>query len=101
MNNMLVIEEVEKFLGVERTGIEKFIKDGHLHAYKIGGVYVRFRKEEVLHLKYDVLSKNVKTNTKISFWQRLWGFWRFNNFYILSIIIIAALIYWFLQTAAS
>ena len=98
---MLTLDEVKNFLEVEQQVIEKFIRDEILHAYKIGGVYIRFRKEEVLGLKYDVLLKKKKTGTAGSFGQRLWNFWRFNNFYIISILIIMALAYWFLHTTAS
>ena len=101
MNNMLTFDEVKNYLAVEQQVIEKFIRDGALHAYKIGGVYIRFRKEEVLSLKYDVLLKKKKTGADVSFGQRLWDLWRFNNFYIISILIIAALAYWFLHTTAS
>lgn len=101
MNNMLTLDEVKNYLEIEQQAIEKFIQDGALHAYKIGGVYIRFRKEEVLNLKYDVLLKKKKTGTSISFGQRLWNFWRFNNFYIVSALIIAALVYWFLRTSAA
>ncbi len=101
MNNMLTLDEVKNFLEVEQQVIEKYIRDEVLHAYKIGGVYIRFRKEEVLGLKYDVLLKKKKSDTSGSFGQRLWDFWRFNNFYIVSVLIIGALVYWFLHTAAS
>lgn len=101
MNNMLTLDEVKNFLEVEQHVVEKFIQDGMLNAYKIGGVYIRFRKEEVLSLKYDVLAKKKKADDPKSFGQRLWDFWRFNNFYIVSALIIAALAYWFLRTAVS
>ena len=101
MNNMLTLDEVKNFLEVEQQVIEKFIQDEVLHAYKIGGVYIRFRKEEVLGLKYDVLLKKKKTGASGSFGQRLWDFWRFNNFYIISVLIILALAYWFLHTTVS
>ncbi len=101
MNNMLTLDEVKNFLEVEQQVIEKFIQDEVLHAYKIGGVYIRFRKEEVLGLKYDVLLKKKKAGDSVSFGQRLWNLWRFNNFYIISVLIILGLVYWFLHTAVS
>jgi len=60
MNNMLTLDEVKGYLEVEQQELEKLIKGGMLHAYKVGGVYLRFRKEEVLNLKYDVLLKKKK-----------------------------------------
>lgn len=101
MNNMLTLDEVKNYLEVEQQVLEKFIQDGVLHAYKIGGVYIRFRKEEVLSLKYDVLLKKKKTGQAISYGQKLWNFWRFNNFYVISVLAIAVLLYWFLRTAAT
>jgi hypothetical protein len=101
MNNMLTLDEVKNFLEVEQQVIEKFIRDEILHAYKIGGVYIRFRKEEVLSLKYDVLLKKKKGGTSGSRGQQWVNFWRFNNFYIISVLIIAALVYWFLHTTVS
>jgi len=101
MNNMLSLDEVKNYLEVEQQVLEKFIQDGLLHAYKIGGVYIRFRKEEVLHLKYDVLLKKKKTGGQLSAAQSLWNFWRFNNFYIVSVLIIAVLAYWFLHTTVT
>lgn len=101
MNNMLTLDEVKNFLEVEQQMLEKFIRDGALHAYKIGGVYIRFRKEEVLSLKYDVLLKKKTATPPISAGQQMWNFWRFNNFYIISVLVIAVLVYWFLRTAVS
>jgi hypothetical protein len=101
MNNMLTLDEVKNFLEVEQHVLEKFIQDEVLHAYKIGGVYIRFRKEEVLGLKYDVLLKKKKSGASGSFVQRMWDFWLFNNFYIISVLVILGLAYWFLHTTAS
>ncbi len=101
MNNMLTLDEVKNFLEVDQSVIEKFIQEDALHAYKIGGVYIRFRKEEVLGLKYDVLLHGKRNGTAGSFGQRLWNFWRFNNFYIISALIILALAYGFLHTTVS
>jgi hypothetical protein len=98
---MLTLDEVKNFLEVEQSVIEKYIKDELLHAYKIGGVYIRFRKEEVLGLKYDVLAKKKNAGPSKSFGQQILDFWRFNNFYIISVLIILALAYWFLHTTVS
>jgi hypothetical protein len=99
MNNMLTLDEVRKHLDIEPQELERLIKAGMLHAYKVGGVYLRFRKEEVLTLKYDVLAKKAKTADKTSLGHKLFDFWRFNNFYIVSLIVIAVLLYWFLRTS--
>ncbi len=100
MSNMLTLDEVKKYLEIEQDELERLIKENMLHAYKIGGVYLRFRKEEVLNLKYDVLLKAKKSGMQMSFAHKILDFWRFNNFYILSFFVILALFYWFLRSSS-
>ena len=87
MNNLLTLEEVKNFLGVDQGRVEGFLKQGKLHAYKIGGTYIRFRKEEILSLHSELLPKPKGK----PFLAHIADFWRFNNFYIFSILIIIAL----------
>ena len=91
MNNMLTIEEVKNFLEIEQDELEKYLKNGKLRVYKIGGTYVRFRKEEVLNLRSELLPRKSKGHPHASLGSRLVDFWRFNNFYIISLLIVAAL----------
>jgi excisionase family DNA binding protein len=91
MNNMLSIEEVKNFLEVDHSEIEKYLKAGKLHAYKIGGTYLRFRKEEVLTLRSELLPKKGRSKPKKSFVSAVSDFWSFNNFYIISLIVVIAL----------
>lgn len=99
MNNMLTLEEVKNYLEIEQKELEKYIGGGKLHAYKIGGTYIRFRKEEVLHLRNEVLpAARGKVPARVSFFSRIYDFWRFNNFYIISLAIIAALAYYIIRT---
>lgn len=91
MNNLLSSEEVKRFLEVEEPDLEGLMELGKLHAYKIGGTYLRFRKEEVLNLKQELFSGVKKS--PISLFSRAHNFWRFNNFYIISLTLIAVLLY--------
>ena len=90
MDNLLSREEVRHYLELEDADLEKFIEKGKLHAYKIGGTYLRFRKEEVLNLKQESQSGK-KSKISLPWFVRLLDFWRFNNFYILSLLFILAL----------
>lgn len=98
MDNMLTVEEVKNFLGVEQADIEKFLKTGKLHAYKIGGTYLRFRKEEVLTLRSELFPKK-KGGAKVSVFSRIADFWRFNNFYIISLLIVIGLAFLALRSS--
>ena len=91
MNNMLSLEEVKNFLELSQEDLEKYLKNGKLRAYKIGGTYLRFRKEEVLTLRSELLPKKKAPQQKPSILSILGDFWRFNNFYIVSLVIVVAL----------
>ena|SRR3990167_1837476 len=91
MNNMLTLEEVKNFLEISQDQMEKFIKEGKLKAYKIGGTYVRFRKDDIMNVRVDLLSRRA-TIPKSTMGSKIADFWRFNNFYIVSLIFVVALI---------
>lgn len=92
MNNLLSPEEVRRFLLIEESYLQQLVQKGRLHAYKVGGTYLRFRKEEVLTLKQELYPEK-KTSPSISWFLRIRDFWRFNNFYILSLLLIAFLFF--------
>lgn len=93
MNNMLSLEEVKNFLEADQAEVERYIREEKLHAYKIGGAYIRFRKEEVLTLRSELPKTKQKLPPKRSFGNVLFDFWKFNNFYLISLIVVAALAY--------
>lgn len=93
MNNMLSLEEVKSYLDIDQDEIEKNLKHGRLHAYKIGGTYLRFRKEEVLNLRLELQGKKNKVMSRPAFLARVGDFWRFNNFYIVSLLLVVAIVW--------
>ena len=92
MDNLLSHEEVKRYLALEDPDLEKLVEKGKLHAYKIGGTYLRFRKDEVLTLKQESHA-HPKSPLSLPWFVRLKDFWRFNNFYILSLLLIAVLFF--------
>ena len=95
MNTMLTIEEVKQFLDAEQKELEKYIQEGKLHAYKIGGTYLRFRKEEVENLRFEIRPRKDRLPaTGKSVWAHVVDFWRFNNFYIVSLLFVLLAVIW-------
>ena len=92
MNNLLTGEEVKNFLAVDQTAFDKYLKEGKLPAYKIGGTYLRFHKEDVLNLRAQLAPKK-SARSGVFLGGRLADFWRFNNFYIISLLIAVAVIW--------
>lgn len=97
MDNLLTFEEVKNFLEAEQQEVEKYIKQGKLRAYKIGGTYLRFRKEEVLNLRVEILPKKTPSPPGVSVVSRLGDFWRFNNFYIISLLLVIVIVLFVIQ----
>lgn len=92
MNNLLTVEEVRSFLEINQDELDQFIRRGKLQSYKIGGTYLRFRKEDVLNLRLEVMPKRA-LHSKPPLGARLADFWRFNNFYIISLVVIGLALY--------
>jgi hypothetical protein len=93
MNSLLSPEETRQFLRISSEDLDGFVKNGKLQAYKISGQYLRFRKEDVLHLKETVFADRENPVKKNTTWGKLRDFWKFNNFYILGVLIAAGVIY--------
>ena len=96
MDNLLSSEEVRRYLELRDGDLDRLIQTGRLHAYKIGGAFLRFRKDEILTLKQEFQSGK-KIKLSVPWFARVLDFWRFNNFYILSLLLIAALFYFLLR----
>ena len=92
MDNLLSSEEVRHLLEIDQKNLDRLIEQDRLSVYKIGGSYLRFRKEEVLGVKRDFEKAQVKSSS-IPWSSRARDFWRFNNFYILSLLLIAVLFF--------
>lgn len=92
MDNLLSLEEARRFLGFADGEIDRLIQSGKLQAYKIGGTYLRFRKDDILTLKQELRSGKGKAFS-LPWLVRVREFWRFNNFYIISLFLIAVLFF--------
>ena len=92
---MLTVREVSIMLGVSEKDVLDLAETGTIPGYKIGGLYLRFKKEQVeqykknqghLHPKAD---KAGPAGAK----GRIQDFFYFNDFYIFSAIFIILLGY--------
>ena len=95
---MLTIEEVKTFLEIDQPQLEKYLKAGKIHAYKIGGTYLRFRKEDILTLRAELAPQKKKiSGSGNSFVTKLMDFWHFNNFYIIALVIMAVIAFFVIK----
>jgi excisionase family DNA binding protein len=92
---LLTVREVSVILGISERDVLDLAEKGAIPAYKVGGVYLRFKKEQVT--EYRRLNKPVShrhaRSEKPSFSERLSEFFYFNDFYVLAGLIVAIVIY--------
>jgi excisionase family DNA binding protein len=91
MEGMLTLKEVVEYLELEQPEVETLVKKRKLDAYKIGGAFLRFKKDQVVELK-AALSKR-KTSKSAVFFSKSRDLWYFNRVYILSAILLALVFY--------
>ena len=93
---MLTEEEVQHYLGVKPSEVQQLVKKGKLTGYRLGGTYLRFKKEEVLALKSGKKFVAPETLGRSSV-DRFRDFWKFYSFYIISSVLVLLIIVLFLQ----
>lgn len=116
---LLNIAEVAGYLNLPEDAVRELVEKGELPAYKIGGQLLRFKKEQVegYRRRYDSLFKgegpskrqeadsdrerlwidrknvpDLKNAASYTFWERFEDFLYYNDFYILSLILLILII---------
>ncbi len=85
---LLSPEEAAAFLGVSSEELERLVQGGQLSGYRVGGVYLRFRREQLECIKTARASGPFDSAV-----DRLLYFLYFNDFYLLAAAAIAALLW--------
>ena len=86
-DKLLTIRDVAKELGITEQEVVDLAEEGKIPAYKIGGVYLRFKTNHIQEAKQKIL-KPVKKKIEGNLAERLQDFFYFNDFYILTLLII-------------
>jgi excisionase family DNA binding protein len=92
-HKLLTVREVSAMLGVSEKEVMDLAEKGSIPAYKVGGVYLRFKRTQVQ--EFAKQSKGFSHNNAIEkylFTDRLNNFFYFNDFYILSFIMVLLLL---------
>ncbi|MDP2941012.1 MAG: helix-turn-helix domain-containing protein [Candidatus Omnitrophota bacterium] len=92
---LLTVRDVSLILGISEKEVMDLAEGGALPAYKIAGVYLRFKKDQVQEYKKLVKPPRHKQNRASAFYSlndRVSDFFYFNDFYILTILIMALLL---------
>ena len=92
---LLTVRDVSIILGISEKEVIDLAETGAMPAYKIGGVYLRFRKEQIQEFKRSnriFSSKGDATKLRYSFSDGFSDFFYYNDFYIVAIVIIVLLL---------
>lgn len=89
MDGMLTLKEVMDFLELGQPEVESLVKKGRLNAFKIGGTYLRFRKDQVVEVKANLARRG---RARV-YWAKASNYWYFNRIYILSAVLLGLVIY--------
>lgn len=101
---LLTTRGVALILGISEKEVVDMAEKGQIPAYKVGGVYLRFKREQIEEFRKSQKPVSPHTITpqrqsftpplriKAGFKDRISDFFYFNDFYILSILIILLLL---------
>ena len=84
---LLTTREASQLLGISEKEIIELANQGKIPAYRVGGEFLRFRQEEILKIKNKFKKASYSWKEKIS------DFFYFNDFYIISLILISLLLW--------
>lgn len=91
---LLTVRDVSLLLGISEKEVMDLAENAVIPAYKIGGVYLRFKKEQVQEYQksHKVSLNKAEVHSEYSFRDKLRDFLYFNDFYILAVLIIVLLL---------
>jgi excisionase family DNA binding protein len=92
---LLTVREVSLLLSISEREVMNLAESGVIPAYKVGGVYLRFKREQVLGYQkssHPVSSNKAEPLKKSTFQDGVSDFFYFNDFYILAALLVVLLL---------
>ena len=96
-DKLLTVRDVARELGITEQEVINLAEEGKIPAYKIGGVYLRFKVEQIKEAKRKTPTL-IKSKDRISLSEKFADFFYFNDFYILAAVIIILMLIVILKT---
>ena len=87
---LLTIRDVSIILGISEKEVIELAETGKIPAYKIGGVYLRFKYDQIEEFRKSSAHsvKRPRHSAKYPLNERISDFFYFNDFYVLAALII-------------
>lgn len=96
MDGLITEEEVKSYLKVDSPEIDQLIRRGKLVAYRVGGSFVRYRKDQVIALRSGRKFK-MPDQFERNWFDKTRDFVNFYSIYFLLAILICLLVFYFVQ----
>jgi len=90
---LLAIREVAQYLNITEKEVIELAEQGIIPAYKVGGLYLRFKREQIDSVRHKIKPDATLVTIQGSYAERIRDFIHHYDFYILSLIIIGFLLY--------
>jgi excisionase family DNA binding protein len=92
---LLTVRDVAVLLGVSEKDVLDLAENGTIPAYKVGGVYLRFKSEQIedFKKKSKMVSHQDRAMKDYTAWDRFRDFIYFNDFYIFAILLIFSMLF--------
>ena len=92
-DQFISVREAAQTLGVSEKKITDLVEAHKLHAYRIAGQFLRLKRSEVLDIKKSQSVPVENAPIEYTAGERARDFFYFNDYYIISLIIILGLLY--------
>ena len=93
---LITEEEVKSYLKIDSPEIEQLIRRGKLTAYRVGGSFVRYRKDEVIAIRSGRKFR-LPDQFERNWFDKVRDFSNFYGIYILLTILVLTLTIYFVQ----
>lgn len=106
-DKLLTLKEAAECLRLSEKEVRTLISDGKITAYHVGGMYLRFKEDNIFslrgkyggHVTIDLKKEKPKEPVYYNnFLSGIKDFFYFNDFYLISAAVIAFLIYVILKS---
>jgi len=91
---LLTVRDASLILGVSEKEVLDLVESAQLPAYKVGGVYLRFKRQQIEDFRLTLKPFDQKFNRpqKVALRDRIGDFFYFYDFYLLSILAIVLIL---------
>ena len=95
---LLNVDEAAAFLGLSVKEVKELVDEGKIAAFHLDGKYLRFRREDLTYFQSSSPRSQREEPVELyTFRDGLHDFFYFNDFYLLSILVVFVILFWLLK----